>query len=182
MMNNYILFYLFFLSGKDIIMNSKSIEERIKDYQDNLITMQNVDGILSNVMPYLGKIGAEKEWNDNPEEAYTKFLHTKSYHDFINEDSLILLGRTGTGKTSILRCICENVNRKAIADYNCAVIVPFDEILNNLIDTEDDFLIKPIKIQLKKSISMYLNCYIMKTLIKKLKVKNSTIMYNKILK
>lgn len=163
-------------------MNSKSIEERIKDYQDNLITMQNVDGILSNVMPYLGKIGAEKEWNDNPEEAYTKFLHTKSYHDFINEDSLILLGRTGTGKTSILRCICENVNRKAITDYNCAVIVPFDEILNNLIDTEDDFLISPIKNQLKNSISMYINCYIMKTLIKKSVVDKSSKMYNYISK
>ena len=163
-------------------MNKKSIEELIKGYNDNLITMQNVDGILCNVMPYLGKIGAEKEWNDNPKDAYTKFLHTKSYHDFINEDSLILLGRTGTGKTSILRCICENVNRKAIADYNCAVIVPFDEIMFNLVNTEDDFLTKPIKFQLKKSISMYINCYIMKTLIKRGMVDKTSKMYNYISK
>ncbi len=163
-------------------MNSKSMEELIKGYQDNLIAMQNVDGILSNVMPYLGKIGAEKEWNDNPEEAYTKFLHTKSYHDFINEDSLILLGRTGTGKTSILRCVCENVNRRKITDYDFAVIVPFNEILFNLVNTEDEFLISHIKSKLKESISMHINCYIMKTLIKKGVVDKTSKMYSYISK
>lgn len=148
-----------------VVINT--IETKLKDYQNDFVQMKNVDGLLKNVMPYLGKIDAAKEWNDNPKVAYKMFLHTKSYHQFISEDSLILLGRTGTGKTAILRCLCENVNNNNISDYDYAVIVPFNEILYNLVNTTDDFSSSAIiKTQLMRSITMYFNCYIMKTLIK----------------
>ena len=81
-------------------MHIDTIHDQIDTFKDNLTPMRNVDGLLRNVDQYLGKIDAEKEWNDNPNEAYRMFLHTQSYSDFNKEDSLILLGRTGTGKTA----------------------------------------------------------------------------------
>ena len=89
---------------------AKSIQEMLNEHKDNLAQMTNVDAVYCDPKLYLGSIDADKEWNDNVEAAQRKFLHTKSYHDFLSDDALILLGRTGTGKTAILRCICENVN------------------------------------------------------------------------
>ena len=143
-----------------------SLEEELLRFEENTVQMRNVDGLLRYVPSYLGTIDADKEWNDNPEEAYRKFLHTQSYCDFINPDSLILLGRTGTGKTSILRCLCENVNKNNIDLYNSAIMVSFDDILCNLMETIDDFNNPVISLQLKKGIAAYINCHVMKRLIR----------------
>ncbi len=140
--------------------------------------MKNVDGLLKNVKTYLGKVDAIKEWKDNPKGAYRRFLHTQSYCDFIDEDALILLGRTGTGKTSILRCICENVNQRKIDSYDMAITAQFDEILENLIDTVDDFNSPVINMQLVKIISFYINCYVMKALLDKGYVNKNSAIYS----
>lgn len=146
-------------------MNANRID--LDGFNDEVVKMQNVDGILGNVARYLGTVDAAKEWNDNAKEAHKKFLHTKSYCDFEKEDSLILLGRTGTGKTAILRCLSENVNNRRITTYDCAVTVPFDMILDNLINTVDDFSVSTINYNLVKSITIFINCFVMKTLVKK---------------
>lgn len=146
-------------------MENEIIKRQLDDFQDSISPMKNVDGLLKNVKLYLGKVDATKEWNDNREKAYRRFLHTQSYCDFIDGDALILLGRTGTGKTSILRCICENVNLKKINLYNIAIMAQFNEILENLMNVVDDFNSPMINEQLVKIISMYINCYVMKALL-----------------
>lgn len=146
-------------------MEENIIKKQLDEFQDSLRQMKNVDGLLRNVKLYLGKVDAGKEWTDNWEQAYKRFLHIQSYCDFIDEDSLILLGRTGTGKTSILRCICKSVNMKKIDSYNIAIMAQFDEILEKLIKTIDDFNSPAINFQLVKVISMYINCYVMKALL-----------------
>lgn len=157
-------------------MEENVIKEQLEEFQDSLNTMKNVDGLLKNVKLHLGKIDAVKEWNDNREEAYKRFLHTQSYCDFIDEDALILLGRTGTGKTSILRCLCENVNLKKVNLYDIAIMVQFNEILENLMNVVDDFNSSMINSQLVKVISMYLNCYVMKALLNQDKCKKTSAM------
>lgn len=147
-------------------MHIDTIHDQIDTFKDNLTPMRNVDGLLRNVDQYLGKIDAEKEWNDNPNEAYRMFLHTQSYSDFNKEDSLILLGRTGTGKTAIIRCLCQNVNQGQHPVFNLAVIAPFDEILNSVANSITDFTNPVVNYQVSQIISMYLNCYVMKALIK----------------
>lgn len=146
-------------------MEENIIKKQLEEFHDELSSMKNVDGLLKNVKSYLGKVDAVKEWNDNSREAYKRFLHTQSYCDFIDEDALILLGRTGTGKTSILRSLCENVNLKRINLYDIAITAQFNEVLENLIDVVDDFNSPVINSQLVKIISMYINCYVMKALI-----------------
>lgn len=143
-----------------------NIEKQLREFQDELNQMRNVDGIVNNVKLYLGKTSAEKEWNDNPEEAYRRFLHTQSYCDFIYEDALILLGRTGTGKTAILRCLCENVNKKNIDSYDMAIMAQFDEILESLLEVTEDFNSPIINSRLVDAISIYINCHVMKALLK----------------
>ena len=160
-------------------MEENAIKKQLEEFQDSINPMKNVDGLLKNVKLYLGKIDAVKEWNDNREEAYKRFLHTQSYCDFIDEDALILLGRTGTGKTSILRCLCENVNLKKVNSYDIAIMAQFNEILENLMDVVDDFNSAMINSQLVRIISMYLNCYVMKALINQnMCKKNSSAMYS----
>lgn len=143
-----------------------TIQEEIEKFNDLLIPMRNVDGLLRNVDQYLGKIDAEKEWNDNPNEAQRMFLHTQSYSDFNKEDSLILLGRTGTGKTAIIRCLCENINQGQHSVFNLAAIAPFNEILYCVANTITDFSNVMVNYQISQVLSMYLNCYVMKALIK----------------
>ena len=146
-------------------MIQKKDELNITSFQDIHIRMRNFDGYIQNVMPYLGAIDAEKEWNDDPENAYKKFLHTRSFSSFLSDDALILLGRTGTGKTAILRSICECVKTKRITEYDHAIIVPFDEMLNVLFKTQDNYNEGYIAESLKNLITMYINCYVMKELI-----------------
>lgn len=159
-------------------MEENILKRQLDEYKDSLMQMRNVDGLLRNVKPYLGTLDATKEWNDNPKGAYRRFLHTQSYCDFIDEDALILLGRTGTGKTSILRCICENVNQRKIDLYDMAIIAQFNEILENLINTVDDFNSPVINLQLVKVISIYINCYVMKALIDQGYANQTSAMYS----
>lgn len=159
-------------------MEENILKRQLDEYKDSLMQMRNVDGLLRNVKPYLGTLDATKEWNDNPKGAYRRFLHTQSYCDFIDEDALILLGRTGTGKTSILRCICENVNQRKIDLYDMAIIAQFNEILENLINTVDDFNSPVINLQLVKVISIYINCYVMKALINQGYANQTSAMYS----
>lgn len=148
-------------------MEENTFKKQLEKPIGRIVKMKNVDGFLKNVKQYLGTVDAIKEWNDNPKDAYKRFLHTQSYQDFIEEDALILLGRTGTGKTSILRCICENVNNQNIATYKMAIMVQFNEILDAIMTTIDDFNSPTINTQLIDIISMYINCHIMKALLNK---------------
>ena len=147
-------------------MHIDTIPGQLEADFDKLTAMQNVDGLLMNVLPYLGAIDAAKEWNDDPSEAYRMFLPTRSYSDFDNKDTLILLGRTGTGKTSIIRCLCEKVNQHHHSLYNLAIIAQFAEILNNISNSITDFSNPAISFHVQKIIGMYINCHVMKALIK----------------
>lgn len=165
------------------MMEENNVKKQLEEFEDTLIQMKNVDGLLRNVKTYLGTVDAEKEWNDNPEDAYRRFLHTQSYCEFVEEDALILLGRTGTGKTSILRCICENVNQQKIDLYDVATMANFGEILQHIVGTIDVFNGPVINYQLIKIITMYINCYVMKALLKqKEEIKQTSAMYNYIRK
>lgn len=53
-------------------------------------------------LEYLGNVDAKTEWDHNRDLARHIFLHTDAYSSYLKDDSLILLGRTGVGKTAIL--------------------------------------------------------------------------------
>lgn len=152
----------------DYVVNNR-FTEKIKEFNDPKCYMENVDGIISDVKPLLGEFDAAKEWNDNPERARQMFLHTEAYKNFLDPTSLILLGRTGTGKTAILRSICHQVLQGEVPEYSLAVMVPFDEILEILLNSSSPnlFTDRQSHLEIDKIIKMHINCYIMRALIKK---------------
>ena len=152
--------------------------EAIEAFGDTLVRMRNVDGMFTNIDLHLGDFGAEKEWNDDPEKAQKLFLHTKSYKDFSKPNSLILLGRTGTGKTAILRCLYDKIKRNASSEYSMAVIVPFDEILENLLQINSNFLDASTPKYVKDIIARHINCYVMRALIKRYNLTAKSKMYS----
>ena len=84
----------------------ESATDREHNYKANFGKAVSVEAPLNAVRQYLGDFDADKEWSRNkPGQQYDanlKFLTTDSYKRFIEGDSLILVGRTGTGKTAIL--------------------------------------------------------------------------------
>ena len=86
---------------------------------------------------HLGTGLAEKEWNDNPSLASQKFLHIGAYEHFLDDDTLILLGRTGTGKTSILRSIEYNINQQKCYEYTDVILDNFDDLFDVLLKQQD---------------------------------------------
>lgn len=77
-----------------------------------LIQMRNIDTCNNTNEYYLGALDADKKWNDSSTEARKYFLQTSTYQSFLDPSSLILLGRTGTGKTALLRCWERNIKNK----------------------------------------------------------------------
>lgn len=135
--------------------------------RENCIQMKNVDTFMDTERYYLGKTDAAKEWNDNVENAKSLFLHTKAYKDFLDEDSLILLGRIGTGKTAILRCLEDEINNGKISNISYVVRIHMDDIITALSDYEPFDNSDATKIAIKRCIEWIINVYVMKAMIKK---------------
>lgn len=95
--------------------------------------MPSVASIAREAKNHLGVGLAEKEWQDNPKLASQKFLHIGAYHNFLDEDTLILLGRTGTGKTSILKSIEYNINNGQVDNYSLVILDDFTDLFNVLL-------------------------------------------------
>lgn len=100
----------------------------------NFSQMSSATSIARESRNHLGVGMAEKEWQDNPSLASKKFLHIGAYHRFLDEDALILLGRTGTGKTSILKSIEYNINNSECDAYSHVILDDFTDLFNILLN------------------------------------------------
>lgn len=101
------------------------------------IQMPSLVNVARETRNHLGTGLAEKEWNDNPLLANQKFLHIGAYEHFLDEDTLILLGRTGTGKTSILRSIEYNIDAGKCCDYTDVILDNFDNLFDILLRQQE---------------------------------------------
>lgn len=84
----------------EVNYNSQSeLEDR---YIEEEIECESKSTAQKDIYGYLGNFAAEAEWNTNPEEANKRFLNVDAYKKFRGEYYTGLVGRTGTGKTSII--------------------------------------------------------------------------------
>jgi len=94
-----------------------------------LVQMQNIDAQNIVTPYYLSEQDAEYEWNSHADQAARYFLPTTAYQSFTHPSSLILLGRTGTGKTAIIRYFEHNIENKKDRNYAHTVRLYFQDIL-----------------------------------------------------
>lgn len=130
-----------------------------------LVKMKNFDVATSKSYSYLGECDADTEWTDNPDIAKSLFLHTKAYTEFAKPHSLILLGRTGTGKTSILRCMEEDVKSGVFKDYKNVVSINLDDIIKSITNFTDIDNSIQSKLNVNDSIEWIINVNIMTKLL-----------------
>ncbi len=142
-------------------------EKLIKELEKDLVQARNYDGNGLEEKQSLGKMDAEKEWNDSSAISEELFLHTKSYDKFISEDMLILLGRTGTGKTAILRYLEHNIKKGNINDYFDAIKLQFSDIILSLANYDDITTSAQVKQYIEVSIHWIIHVEIMKYLVQK---------------
>lgn len=135
--------------------------------ENKMKIMENCDGLLGDAIDYLGSTDALGEWSRDSNFAHNLFLHTQAYHNFIRKSSLILLGRTGTGKTAILQCLYNDVNNKKNDNYSKALFFYFGDLLNKIAYIKD---INDIDYNscndLTKLFTVYINILVMKDICK----------------
>ena len=136
-------------------------------FNDPYIEMKSVDGFVINPITYM-RIDAENEWNTDPGMAEKSFLFTETFSKFADYSSLILIGRTGTGKTSIIRCMHAEIEKrrkegrsagtdrlKGVDNYDISFVIHFKEILQFLAREEIDFSGPTIIYELPDIIKMW---------------------------
>lgn len=95
--------------------------------------MLSVDGISDDILPYnlLGDVSAKNEWV-KPDKARNTFIHLKAYEHFINEDQLLLLGRTGSGKSAIIYSMVDDIQNQKIKKYSDVIQIDERELCEKL--------------------------------------------------
>ena len=85
--------------------------------------MPTADGISSMVRSnyLLGDVSGKIEWTQQPDKARDTFIHLSSYEHFIDENQLLLLGRTGSGKSAIIYSLKNDINEGIVNRYSDAI-------------------------------------------------------------
>ena len=140
--------------------------EREYDFliNEKLWHMDNYDVRQPKDYELLGPNFSEAEWQD-AEIAKRLFLHTKAYEDFSKQSSLILLGRTGTGKTAIMKCIEYEIEKKEKTEYSFVCPILFDDIYKELSDFSDIDNTLDLQNKVFDAIEMIINIRVMKRLV-----------------
>ena len=103
-----------------------------KLYEPNYNFCTRTFGFNTSVEHRLGSFDAQKEWKKE-KEACAKFLNTNAYKNFVKEDYIVLIGRTGTGKTSILKRLQYDIESGKNKDYKYVIPVNLKTYLAELL-------------------------------------------------
>lgn len=109
------------------------------DYCNQVFPPQN------SIEEYLGELDADIEWSNDEKGAYKRFLNIEAYRKFIENDNLILIGRTGTGKSSILNRYVYAVNSGEISEFNVAIYIKLEELFDAIQEFHFGTQYKPVK-------------------------------------
>lgn len=96
--------------------------------------MPTADGVSSMVRSnyLLGDVSGKNEWTQQPDKARDTFIHLSSYEHFIDENQLLLLGRTGSGKSAIIYGLKNDVQEGRISRYSDAIQIDEKEFCEKI--------------------------------------------------
>lgn len=107
--------------------------ELCEKYKEDFRPCTQIFPPQDSVSEYLGDLDADNEWSNNSEGAYAQFLNTNAYRKFIIPENLILMGRTGTGKSSILNRYAYAVNNnEGNTGFDLAINIKFESFFDKL--------------------------------------------------
>lgn len=132
-------------------------------YKEDIRQCKKVIAPSTSVEHRLGQFDAKNEWQ-NQKEASAKFLNTRAYKKFTQDDYIILIGRTGTGKTCILKKLqyeIENRNNSEL-NFKYAISLDFKPYLVELIKLGEINNTFTSLYNLEKNIEMLLNLEVMR--------------------
>ncbi len=137
--------------------------------KENLKPLTMLPDGKPNIPFYIGSQTAEREWEAEDKELVKKmFLHTNAYREFLRDSSLILLGRTGTGKTSILRFVEAQITSGKLTSlgFSTAYRIDIYGLVSRLVSCADIFTSKSYLIanNVKESITAIINTFVMRNI------------------
>lgn len=113
---------------------------------------------------HLGELDADVEWNNDARGACERFLNTNAYVRFKQSNNIVLVGRTGTGKSSILNRYEFAVNQEKSLNYDFAVSIKFERFFKLLkMYSMGDF--DNTAYEIKDAIIIIINLHIMQHLV-----------------
>lgn len=96
------------------------------------VHMPTVDGVTCMSNYLLGDVSGKAEWIRQPDKARDTFIHLSAYEHFIDEKQLILLGRTGSGKSAIIYGLKDDIQNGIISKYSDAIQIDEKEFCEKL--------------------------------------------------
>lgn len=146
-------------------MNNNSQDELKKRYIDEEIECESQNIVQKDLYEYLGYYAAEAEWNENPSEANKRFLNVSAYKKFRDQYNIGLIGRTGTGKTSIIRKTLNDIKDNGNSYFKYGIELSLKEYILNLPNyTNIDSSIQSIT-EVERNLSIYINICVMRYVI-----------------
>lgn len=103
-----------------------------REYVEDVRQAQYAPSGNESIPPYLGESMGEYEWSASTYEANKKFVDVEAYENFKESYSLILVGRTGTGKTSLLKKLEYEVNQGEVHGYSDVLFVKFGNFITQI--------------------------------------------------
>lgn len=96
--------------------------------------MPSADGVSTMVASnyLLGDVSGKIEWTQQPDKARNTFIHLSAYEHFIDEQQLLLLGRTGSGKSAIIYGLKDDIQNGIIDTYSDAIQIDEKEFCEKL--------------------------------------------------
>lgn len=111
-----------------------AVKKMLKDeYKEDWCMCDKINAPLNSIEEFLGEIDADIEWNKDSKSACERFINIDAYTRFKSSDYIILVGRTGTGKSSILNRYKYAVERQEIEEFLFVVSIRFQKLFDKLI-------------------------------------------------
>lgn len=129
------------------------------------------------VPAYLGELAGEREWNGNSVLANRQFINLDAYNLFREPEYLLLVGRTGTGKSAILNKLKYEIEHKIDSNnsiYKDVIYLDFREYINQLTKLEKIDNSENNYSDISENIKQYINIVVMQHLFYNPKYKNYT--------
>lgn len=143
-------------------MNYNSQEELKKRYIEEEIECENKNIVQKDIYEYLGYFAAEAEWNENPNEANKRFLNISAYKKFTDKYYIGLVGRTGTGKTSIIKKTLNDIQSNKNPNFKHGIELSLKDYILNLPNYVDiNSSIQSIA-EVERNLTIYINLCVMR--------------------